>query len=290
MTPSLVIEPPPNFPHAGALSRRFDPHDPRKTDFRFDQLDIDLRACTLIGPAAALWCVVYLALARQRSVPCRLLVPANPEVCVHLKGNGVFDHLKAMGVAVDDRDIHATKRPTKTLLPLTPFASLADAARVTNEAFDRLNAANIAAANVTPLVSELFSELANNASEHSRSAIGAFAWIQLVDVEQGPRFVCVVADGGIGVKAGLWNNPVLRKRVVYDWDALELATRERVSGTGDKHRGIGLFAVAEDTRQREAFLLLHSGQGSLEIREDRETQARRTSLFPGTLAHLSIPA
>lgn len=126
------------------------------------------------------------------------------------------------------------------------------------------------------MVAELCSELANNAVEHSESPIGAFGWIQFVDLEQGSRFVCVVADGGIGVS--------------YDWDALELSTRERVSGTGEPHKGIGLYAVAEDARQRQGSLLLHSGFGSLEIREDRESEARRTRLFPGTLAYLAIPA
>jgi len=77
--------------------------------------------------------------------------------------------------------------------------------------------------------------------------------------------------------------------VNYDWDALELAVRERVSGTGDPHRGIGLYGVSEDVRRPGCSLLLHSGLGSLEITERLEISARRTRLFPGTLASLSIP-
>jgi hypothetical protein len=282
----LAIRAPQQFQHAGQISAD---HDPRAAGFAFDELDIDLRACEFIRPAAVLWCVVYLAHARERRVPSRLLVPANMGVCVHLKATGVFDELKKRGVEIDDRGV-GTGKVQKSILPLTPFATLSDAARITNEAFDRLQAANLASANVSPVVAELFSELANNAVEHSESSIGAFGWIQFIELEQGSRFVCVVADGGIGVKEGLWKNPVHRKRVSYDWDALELATRERVSGTGDPHKGIGLFAVAEDARQRRGSLLLHSGLGSLEIREDRESEARRTRLFPGTLAYLGIPA
>lgn len=282
----LVVRAPEQFHHAGEVSAD---SDPRKANFAFDDLDLDLRACEFVRPAAALWCVVYLALARRRGVPCRLLVPEHMGVCAHLKGTGVFEELKRRGVTVDDRDV-ASPRQQKTILPLTPFATLNDAARITNEAYDRLAAANVTAANVTQVVAELFSELSNNAIEHSESPIGAFGWIQFVDLEQGSRFVCVVADGGIGVKAGLWKNPVLRKRISYDWDALELATRERVSGTGEPHKGIGLYAVAEDARQLRGSLLLHSGLGSLEIREDRESSARRTRLFPGTLAYLAVPA
>ncbi|MCH7817459.1 MAG: hypothetical protein IIC60_12915 [Proteobacteria bacterium] len=76
----------------------------------------------------------------------------------------------------------------------------------------------------------------------------------------------------------------------YDWDALELAVRERVSGTGDPHRGIGLYGVSEDVRRPGRSLLLHSGTGSLEVNEDVETSSRRTRFFPGTLAFISIPA
>jgi hypothetical protein len=99
-----------------------------------------------------------------------------------------------------------------------------------------------------------------------------------------------VADGGIGVYESLRKNEALRSRVSYDWDALELAVRERVSGTGDPHRGIGLYGVSEDVRRPGRSLLLHSGTGSLEITEELESAARRTRLFPGTLAFLSIPA
>ncbi|MCH8251665.1 MAG: hypothetical protein IID36_04360 [Planctomycetes bacterium] len=84
-------------------------------------------------------------------------------------------------------------------------------------------------------------------------------------------------------------NEALKSRVSYDWDALELAVRERVSGTGDPHRGIGLYGVSEDVRRPGGSLLLHSGIGSLEITEDLESSARRTRLFPGMLAFLSIP-
>lgn len=54
-------------------------------------------------------------------------------------------------------------------------------------------------------------------------------------------------------------------------------------------RGIGLYGVSEDVRRPHHSLLLHFGLGSLEITEELESSARRTRLFPGTLAFLSIP-
>lgn len=286
---TLCIKPPNHFRHAGELPARPDTSDPRSPTFDAPQVDIDLRECEFVRPQAALWCVVYLTLASRRGSRSRLMVPSNMGVCVYLKSLGFFDILKDRGVEVDDRDIGARKDP-KTILPITPFETTAEAVKVTNLAFDRLQSSHFGAANLTSVVTELFSELALNAAQHSESQVGAFGCVQFVEFEKGPRFTCTVADGGIGVLKSLCRNEALRARVSYDWDALELAIRERVSGTGDPHRGIGLYGVSEDVRRPERSLLLHSGLGSLEITEELESSAKRTRLFPGTLAFLSIPA
>ncbi|MHB1156944.1 MAG: hypothetical protein ACYC26_08905 [Phycisphaerales bacterium] len=252
-------------------------------------MDIDLRECDFIRPPAALWCVVYLTLAARRGARCRLLVPSeNMGVCVYLKSLGLLDILKRSGVDVDDRGI-GVRDAQKTILPITHFRTIADVTDITNRAFDRLHETNWGASNLSAVVTELFSELAMNAVQHSESPIGAFACIQFFEFETGPRFTCTVADGGIGVMAHLCRNAKLRSRVSYDWDALELAVRERISGTGDPHRGIGLYGVSEDVRRPHHSLLLHSGIGSLTISEELESSAKRTRLFPGTLAFLSIP-
>lgn len=277
------------FRHAGELSSRFDKFDPRVLSFDSAQVDIDLRECDFVRPPAALWCMVYLALASKRGARCRFLVPKNLGVCLYLKALGLFDMLKGCGVEVDDRGVGGCD-DQKTILPITRFETTANATDVTNKAFDRLQSAHVGAANLTSVVTELFSELALNAVQHSESDVGAFGCVQFYEFEGGARFTCTVADGGIGVFKSLCRNEALRSRVNYDWDALELAVRERVSGTGDPHRGIGLYGVSEDVRVPGRSLLLHSGLGSLEIDENLQSSARRTRLFPGTLAFLSIPA
>ncbi len=216
-------------------------------------------------------------------------MPTNLGVCVYLKSLGLFDALRDFDVEVDDRGVRS-QTDAKTILPIARFCTTADASTLTNDAFARMQGASIGAANLTSMVTELFSELALNAAQHSESEIGAFGCVQFSEFGQGPRFGCTVADGGIGVLASLRRNQALQSRVNYDWDALELAVRERVSGTGDPHRGIGLYGVSEDVRKPGRSLLLHSGLGSLEITEELESSAKRTRLFPGTLAFLSIPA
>jgi hypothetical protein len=278
-----------SFKNAGELSARFDRFDPRAPSFDVAELVVDLRECEFVRPSAAMWCVVYLTLASLRAGARRLLVPTNMGVCVFLKSLGLFEVLKELGVEVDDRGV-PSRKDAKSVLPITRFATSAEATGLTNSAFTRMQAAGIGAVNLTSVVTELFGELVLNAVQHSESPIGAFACIQFVEFESGPRFTCTVADGGIGVRAHLTRNPSLRSRVNYDWDALELAVRERVSGTGDPVRGIGLYGVSEDVRRPGRSLLLHSGLGSLEIKEDLQSAAKRTRLFPGTLAFLSIPA
>lgn len=285
---TIRIKPPANFKHAGELPSRHDTCDPREPWPDATEVEIDLRTCAFVRPPAALWCLVCLSLAAKQGARCRLLVPTNIGVCVYLKSLGLFDAMKGWGIEVDDRDV-VPHEDAKTILPITHFESTADAVAVTNRAYEQMHSANLGAVNLTSVVTELFSELALNAAQHSESPIGAFGCVQFFEFEKGSRFACTVADGGIGVLASLRRNQALRSRVTYDWDALELAVRERVSGTGDPHRGIGLYGISEDVRRPNHSLLLHSGLGSLEITEDVESAARRTRLFPGTLAYLAVP-
>lgn len=95
-----------------------------------------------------------------------------------------------------------------------------------------------------------------NAVQHAESRIGAYGLVQFYESERGQRFVCAVANGGIGIRRSLEKNPDFRFRVPYDWVAVELAMGERVSGTGDSTRGIGLYGVAEDMRKSSGRQLI----------------------------------
>jgi|GEM_PF-642115 len=286
---NMRIEAPTNFWSASDLPSRFASRDPRQQTFVDQEVEIDLRQCEFILPTAIMWCLVYLFLASKRGCTCRLLVPENMGTCVYLKSIGLFDLLKSVGVEVDDRGVFSTRRDTQVVLPLTRFSRSEEVEELANRTLEALNARGTGAANLRPLVSEAFAELALNAAEHAQSSLGAFGLIQFYQQTQGERFICVVADGGIGVRRSLERNPNLRDRIPYDWVALELATRERVSGTGQPTRGIGLFGVAEDMRKSGRQLVLHSGIGILTISEDVELESRRATLFPGTLAFASIP-
>lgn len=282
----MLIEVPLHFRHPGELlgpAATLRPHQIPE-----ELVEIDLRPCLFVRPAAVLWCAIYPLLATHSEKSSVLLVPEAAGVASYLKALGLFNVLRSGGVDVDDRGVRAG-RSTKIIVPLTRFASENEAEDLANNALDGLSAAGLGASNLYPVISEVFAELANNAVQHSESPIGAYGFIQFFEFEEGERFVCGVADGGIGIRASLERNPALREKARYDWAAIELAIRERVSGTGDKTRGIGLYGISEDMRVPGRQLIIHSGIGSLRLTEYVESQAHRTALFPGTLAYASIP-
>ncbi len=215
-------------------------------------------------------------------------MPANVGVCVYLKSVGLFSMLQSAGVEVDDRGIGGQVDP-QVVLPVSRFAAEADVAALVDETTNRLLGASFGAANIIPVVGDVFAELANNAVQHSNSAIGAFGLIQFRQTQKGRRFICVVADGGIGIRASLERNPNLSALVPYDWTAIEMALEERVSGTGDATRGIGLYAIAQEMQMAGRQMIIHSGQGVMSV-SALNNQAQRTTLFPGTLISVEIPA
>ena len=284
----MRIVPSPKFQHAGNIRIPPNLQDPREGGFPYTDVEVDLRGCEFVYPPAVLWCIVYQLLVRQIGIECRLLVPERLGVRTYLKSLGMFEMLRGNGVDVDDPGIDC-RESLHVVLPLTKFDNESQAESLANSVLDALSGSGLGAANLYPIVSETFAELAVNAVQHSASEIGALGLIQFLDSEEGRRFVCVVADGGIGIRRSLARNSGLEPLVPYDWIAIELALRERVSGTGDPTRGLGLFGVAEDMRREGRRLIVHSGIGSLEIHEDMQSRSRRTRLFPGTLAFASIP-
>ncbi len=129
-----------------------------------------------------------------------------------------------------------------------------------------------------------------NAVQHSQSEIGSVGLIQFYQSDAGERFVCAIADGGIGIRQSLESNAALRSRATYDWTAIELALEEGTSGTGSSRRGIGLFGVAEEMAKPGRQLIIHSGIGLLLTGGGAASDATRSSVrFPGTLVSASIP-
>lgn len=202
---------------------------------------------------------------------------------------GLFNLLREEGIDVETNDAGISSSPTDTILPLTRFSNLLEAAELTNRVEDSLYRSGQGSANVHPLVCELFSELVNNAAEHSESSIGAYGFVQFYSSGQDRRFTCGVADGGIGIRQSIERNAGL-EHFGYEWSAIELATKELVSGTSFSTRGIGLFSVFEEMRLPGRELVIHSGKGIINRSKDSQVRVIRANTFPGTLVYFSVPA
>ena len=225
------ISPPVNFHHAGNLPP-WAWRDPRNSDFDPDAVHIDLRKCKFIWPSAVVWCACYALLVRSRDRECVLIVPDDVGVAAYLKSTGLFEILKEVGVDVDDRQIGQTTT-SQTIVPLSRYSTDYEADQLINLALEKLVSFGFPGPQLAPMISEAFGELASNAARHSDSPIGGLGMIQFFEFKEGYRFTITVGDGGIGIREGLWKNPDLRDRIHYDWTAIELAARERISGTGE---------------------------------------------------------
>ena len=69
--------------------------------------------------------------------------------------------------------------PLYALLP-TAFRSMAEAQEITSTLEDHINDRNVGAANIRPVLVEIFSELVNNAAEHGMCETGVHAHVRFM--------------------------------------------------------------------------------------------------------------
>lgn len=130
----------------------------------------------------------------------------------------------------------------------------------------------------------LYSSVANatdNVCCHSGATRG---WAALHQHGRGAerKIEFVVGDTGVGLRRSL----AAAHAVQSDADALRLAVRRGVSGTGEPGRGNGLADIAESAWQREGVLRLYSGRAAATSAREGAPAIREVSArFPGTLVY-----
>ena len=169
------------------------------------------------------------------------------------------------------------------------FRTMHEAQDLTDALEETLTDRNLGSPNIRPELVEIFSEIVNNAAEHGVSPEGSHAHVRFIPHRRGHAFDAVIVDSGAGVRATLANNPHLDVPE-SDSQAIEMATRELVSGTGDPTRGIGLWMTVTEMRKPGRKLLVHSGSGLLVMYGTGEPEFRETEQQQGTLVRFTIPA
>ena len=99
----------------------------------------------------------------------------------------------------------------------------------------------------------------------------------------------VIADSGQGTRATLGGNPKLPQPET-DAEAICLAIRELVSGSGIPTRGIGLWMTLTEMRKPSRKLWIQSGSGLLTMYGNVEPELQETGHWQGTMVGLTIPA
>ena len=276
------------FRDARSIPAKFSRYDPRSDKFNETEVIINLRDCAGIHPPAVLWCAVYLLLAKSRGCDCLLLSPNDEDVASSLRDMGLIRVLQEENVAVESggADISGS---LDAVLPLTRFDS-STAESLTDQVHISLSTRGQGSANMYPEITETFSELVNNAAEHSESTIDALGLVMFYSSGQNRRFVIGVADGGIGIRQSLERNPAHRNNYGYEWVAIRRATGELVSGTLNSYRGIGLFSTFDESLRSGRELIIHSGTGIITLSENSQARIIRANPFPGTMVCVSISA
>ena len=280
------------FSHTGdLLGYQVPNNDPRRDDFDWDSVRIDLRRCMFVRPAGVLWCTIYSLLVTERGIPCELLPPTQDNVASYLNDLGLFDILRDAGVSVSYHDDPRHHDRWQLILPLTRLSSVSEVEQIEGFLIENLEQRKLSSVNLYADVSVTFGELGNNAVEHAQSKIDAYSLVQFYDWHSRPRFVCAVADGGIGIRASLQKNPEYEGRTLTDWSAIEFAMSENVSGTGSRTRGMGLYHIANDILPPDRELNINSGSGFLHTDGNTlQTTSKRSNLFSGTSAFINVPA
>lgn len=283
----MEIIPRPDFRDARSIPARYNRYDPRSDKFVEREVVVNLTECTRVRPAAVMWCAVYLLLAQRRGSDCALLLPKDPNAAARLQDTGLPWVLQQANVAVEHANSPVLDS-SEVVLPLTKF-DLSSAESLTDHLHILLSTRRQGSGNVYPEVVETFSELANNASEHSESEIGSFGLVQFVSSGNDRQFLVSVADGGVGIRETLERNPRHRENYGFEWAALRRATGELVSGTLSTNRGIGLYSTFDESHRPGRELIIHSGKGIIELSGDSQAKMVQANLFPGTLVFVSMP-
>ena len=176
------------------------------------------------------------------------------------------------------------------VLPLTRFGSVADVERIAD---DLELAVGQRPAGTHEEMCGVFYELALNAVEHSRSAMGRYVVLERgTDTRSGVAHVLGVADLGIGIPASLRRNPHF-SHVQNDADAIALATELHITGTGEAHRGIGLDHVINVVKDWRGDCSIISGGGYLNIQNGGDLvkgNLNSTNHISGTVAVVTLTA
>jgi anti-sigma regulatory factor (Ser/Thr protein kinase) len=212
-----------------------------------------------------------------------MTLPDSDGALSFLQDIGLTIYAESLGVRlVGDRRVASLFRDFPRV-ELRPFDSRFAGEALANLLYERLEGFVSTEALVT--LHEAAAELTANAVEHALSPSPPLMAAFTNHPDGNHEYLVVaVGDLGIGVESSLRKT----HQVHSEEEALRLAFRELVSGTGEKGRGRGLFEVERTVRSLGGFTVLRSGSAR---RQEGPSFGRSYSAFPlpGTIVGALVP-
>lgn len=255
---------------------------------------LDLRSVEFVEPAGLCALSALLEYAIPRSESMKLMISGR-DVAAYLER---MDFFRIFGGRIEtNADLNSLgerrRHDPGTLQELVKFHTEEEIPGIIHRLADILTNQGYLLRERAAICSTL-SEICANAAEHSGSPFGAYAAVQAYhhivsgSRTRGEEILIAIADGGLGFRESLANNPANSDHITTDTDALRHALDMGISSSGEIGRGGGLPLVAQLAAKAGGSLSLRSGSGRVTAYKDR-TNSRNVPPFPGSFVRVSLP-
>ncbi|MDC0711586.1 hypothetical protein POL68_24160 [Stigmatella sp. ncwal1] len=242
-----------------------------------EDVDLDLRNCHYLGPAAVVTLCALRAKADLAAKSFRIALPESPPPLTNYCRYSGLQRFFGLGPGPDAHPDNVTT-PVRQFRT-RPLSELAEISSLVRRQMG-LSKSDEHYLNLTLI------ELAQNVLDHAKSQVGGFLSARALSTERQVRFA--VADLGIGFREALrLTHPVHR-----DLDAIRLAMTANVSSKSSTHNlGQGLKLLRDIVLANGGSMLLCSKGAWFELLNGRENVGvfLNGNEYPGVLAVVTLP-
>lgn len=243
---------------------------------------IDLTETTFVEPCGLVTIAALADRAVREGSEVIFKTPNSFQVRNYLSRMGMTKVLDDLGITHNLPVVNINPLPGD-LLELRRFSSQFDGEELAKLVFEKV-ATSGADAQVPDALHASLCELAANVTTHAQVEHG-YAAAQTFGKGNSQRITFAVADGGQGVEAAISSAHSPKDA----GEALGLAIKQGVSGTGEPGRGTGLPDVVESTISLGGSFFLMSGSAKLITTSANSVTCENTvSVYPGTLIQAEI--
>jgi hypothetical protein len=267
------------------------PKNQKLTDKDMAIVDLsDIKFIKPLGIIGVLLLVEHIMKMKKDERPrIGIYPPKDTEVLDYLLQVSFDKALKSLGKWNIPKDVQASRRKIKPVIPITRFHNWQDIENIANTMQEKFHTDFIGLTTLLQPCHIVFSELAINAVEHANSD-GGFVLAQKYDYQRGSILEIAVGDCGIGIAKSLKQKLSNKRLFKSDRQAIALVLDGGLSCVSDPHRGNGLYFVKEElTHAPDRSLTIRSGNGYAILSTGARPYSANCVYFPGTLAHAVIP-